>query len=142
MAVHVCGDTSFIQIYSALLFNFLSIDAVNISVTFPGDPEEVGQAGAEATGPRGRERPGHRAAEWTGKWRHLSERTLSHEDHVAPTSGPLDDASEQCTVALTFFRSLKTFPLPFLRMRNKCKIINVQRNRKHFRFKKMPRAVR
>ena len=33
-------------------------------------------------------------------------------------------------VALTFFRSLKTFRLTFLRMRNKCKIINVQRNDK------------
>ena len=35
-------------------------------------------------------------------------------------------------VALTFFRSLKTFRLTFLRMRNKCKIINVQRNNKAF----------
>ena len=35
-------------------------------------------------------------------------------------------------VALTFFRSLKTFRLTFLRMRNKCKIINVQRNDKGF----------
>ena len=35
-------------------------------------------------------------------------------------------------VALTFFRSLKTFRLTFLRMRNKCKITNVQRNKKAF----------
>jgi hypothetical protein len=34
--------------------------------------------------------------------------------------------------ALTFFQSLKTFRLTFLRMRNKCKIINVQRNNKAF----------
>ena len=33
-------------------------------------------------------------------------------------------------VALTFSRSLKTFWLTFLHMRNKCKIINVQRNNK------------
>ena len=33
---------------------------------------------------------------------------------------------ETCTaVALTFFRSLKTFRLTFLRMRNKCQIINL-----------------
>ena len=35
-------------------------------------------------------------------------------------------------VALTLFRSLKTFRLTFLRMRDKCKIINVQRNNKAF----------
>ena len=35
-------------------------------------------------------------------------------------------------VALTFFRSLKMFRLTFLRMRNKCKLINVQRNNKAF----------
>ena len=35
-------------------------------------------------------------------------------------------------VTLTFFRSLKTFRLTFLRMRNKCKIINIQRNNKAF----------
>ena len=35
-------------------------------------------------------------------------------------------------VALTFFRSLQTFRLTFLRMRNKCKITNVQRNNKAF----------
>ena len=35
-------------------------------------------------------------------------------------------------VALTFFRSLKTFRLTFLRMCNKCKIINVQRKDKAF----------
>ena len=34
----------------------------------------------------------------------------------------------QDAVALTFLRSLNTFRLTFLRMRNKCKIINVQRN--------------
>ena len=33
-------------------------------------------------------------------------------------------------VALTFFRSLKTFRLTLLRMCNKCKIVNVQRNNK------------
>ena len=37
--------------------------------------------------------------------------------------------------ALTFFRSLKTFRLTFLRMRNKCKIINIQRKIKHFQYK-------
>ena len=35
-------------------------------------------------------------------------------------------------VALKFFRSLKTLRLTFLRMRNKFKIINVQRNNKAF----------
>ena len=35
-------------------------------------------------------------------------------------------------VALTFFRSLKTFRLRFLRMRSKYKIINVARNDKIF----------
>ena len=35
-------------------------------------------------------------------------------------------------VALTFFRSSKTFRLTFLRMRDICKIINVQRNVKAF----------
>jgi len=63
---------------------------------FLGHPEEVGQAGAEVTDPRGRECPGHSAVEWAGKWRHLSERTVSDEDYVAPTSGPLDDASQRC----------------------------------------------
>ena len=41
-------------------------------------------------------------------------------------------ASQGYAVALTFFRSLKTFRLTCLRMRNKCKIINVQRNKKSF----------
>ena len=44
-------------------------------------------------------------------------------------------------VALTFFCSLKTFRLTFLHMRNKYKIINVQRNNKAFSVQ-MPRAVR
>ena len=35
-------------------------------------------------------------------------------------------------VALTFFRPLKTCRLTFLHMRNKCKIVNVQRNNKGF----------
>ena len=35
-------------------------------------------------------------------------------------------------VALTFFRSLKTFRLTFLRMSDKCKIINVHPNDKGF----------
>ena len=35
-------------------------------------------------------------------------------------------------VALTFFRALKTFRLTFLRMRDICKIINVQRKDKAF----------
>ena len=35
-------------------------------------------------------------------------------------------------VALTFYRSLQTFRLTFLRMRDKCKITNVQRNDKAF----------
>ena len=38
----------------------------------------------------------------------------------------------QYVVALKYFRSLKTFRLTFLRMRNKCKIIDVQRNNKAF----------
>ena len=42
--------------------------------------------------------------------------------------GPLGCGIE----AFTFFRSLKTFRLTFQRMRNKCKIINVQRNNKAF----------
>ena len=35
-------------------------------------------------------------------------------------------------VALKCFRSVNTFRLTFMRMRNKCKIINVQRNNKAF----------
>jgi len=35
-------------------------------------------------------------------------------------------------VALTFFRSLKTSQLTFLRMRDICKIVNVQRKDKAF----------
>ena len=38
-------------------------------------------------------------------------------------------------VALTFFRALKTFRLTFLRMRDICNIINVQRKDKGFMVK-------
>ena len=37
--------------------------------------------------------------------------------------------------AFTFFRALSTIRVTCLRMRDKCKIINVQRNTKHFWYK-------
>ena len=42
------------------------------------------------------------------------------------------DFLDRSTFWTAFFRTLKTFRLTFLRMRNKCKITNIQRNNKAF----------
>jgi len=53
-------------------------------------------------------------------------------DDKSPSTQRIYFRTRSIGVALTFFRALKTFRLTFLRMRNKCKITNVQRNNKAF----------
>lgn len=74
------------HLYKELLFLIsASVKSFNIPMVFSGDRQEVGQAGPEAAGTRRRERPRNRPAGGTGKWRHLPERTVLHEDNVAFT---------------------------------------------------------
>ena len=74
-------------------------------------------------------------------FRHLKRYPLSNDIRrdvrvctLGRTHHPLSLFFDQryTVVALTFFMSLETFLLTFLRMRNKCKIINVQQNNKAF----------